>query len=351
MKKQTLKLFTITLIGFVIIISVLLYFFSERFTRSWLPIDNGFGETVTLSPDDQSIVFPFYQSGDGALYKANVDGSDVNQLTFPRQAESHVHPRYSSNGEKILFLSQEKGEGTLKQSLYIMKSDGSNLVRLSEDDELITDAVFSEDDQSIYYFAAQNYLEGDDLDAGPANIDLYSISATGENKERLTHDESIKKRSLSLAEDGTKLGFVEWSLDEEDGLTSSFVIMDTKSIEKEYINPNFEFEKNIIYSAKLSPEGDIVAFSAASENPRKKSQFIYEMYKMDTAGKEVQPLTSFRTLITEPVFFREKNRVLFIQDQSWLRGKPNYKLWAVDIDGEQIQSITLQMPQFSGTIL
>jgi len=43
--------------------------------------------------------------------------------------------------------------------------------------------------------------------------------------------------------------------------------------------------------------------------------------------------------------------VLFIQDQSWLRGKPNYKLWAVDINGERIQSITLQMPQFSGTIL
>ncbi|WP_404458572.1 hypothetical protein [Sutcliffiella horikoshii] len=92
-------------------------------------------------------------------------------------------------------------------------------------------------------------------------------------------------------------------------------------------------------------------FSAASENPREKSQFIYEMYTMSTSGKEVQPITSFRTLITEPVFFRDKERVLFIQDQSWLRGKPNYKLWAVDINGEKIKSITLQMPQFSGTIL
>ncbi len=351
MKKQTLKLFTISLIGFVIIISVLLYFFSERFTRSWLPIDNGFGETVTLSPDDQSIVFPFYQSGDGALYKANVDGSDVNQLTYPRQAESHVHPRYSSDGEKILFLSQEKGEGELMQSLYVMDSDGSNLIRLSGDDELITDAVFSEDDQTIYYLVAQDYQEGNELEEGPTNIDVYSISAKGENKERLTHDDSIKKRSLSLTEDGTKLGFVEWMRDEDEGLTSSFVLMDTTTSEKEYINPDFDFETNLIYSAKISPGGDLVAFSAASENPRKKSQFIYEMYTMDSDGKEVEPITSFRTLITEPVFFREKDRVLFIQDQSWLRGKPNYKLWAVDINGDQIQSITLQMPQFSGTIL
>ncbi|MCG1022664.1 hypothetical protein [Sutcliffiella horikoshii] len=351
MKKQTLKLFTIALIGFVIIISVLLYFFSERFTRAWLPIDNGFGETVTLSPDDKSIVFPFYQSGDGALYQANVDGSEVNQLTYPRQAESHVHPRYSSNGDKLLFLSQEKGKGSLKQSLYLMDSDGSNLIKLSDEDELITDAVFSEDDQFIYYFVAQDYKEGTELDEGPTNIDLYSISVVGDNKERLTHDESVKKRSLSLTEDGGKLGFVEWVLDEEEGLSSSFVMMDTDTKEKEYVNPNFDFKTNIIYSAKISPEGGLVAFSAASENPRKKSQFIYEMYTMDTAGNEVQPITSFRTLITEPVFFRDKDRVLFIQDQSWLRGKPNYKLWAVDIDGEQIKSITLQMPQFSGTIL
>ncbi|WP_404346883.1 hypothetical protein LG311_14565 [Sutcliffiella horikoshii] len=349
MKKQTLKLFTISLIGFVIIISVLLYFFSERFTRSWLPIDNGFGETVTLSPDDKSIVFPFYQSGDGALYKANVDGSNVNQLTYPRQEESHVHPRYSSKGDKILFLSQEKGENTLTRSLYIMNNDGSELIRLSQEDELITDAIFSQDDQSIYYLAAKRYQEGNEMEEGPTNIDLYSISITGDKKERLTHDESLKKRSLSLTEDGSKLGFVEWSKDEEKGLHSSFIVMDTQTMEREYVNP--DFNTNIIYSGKLSPTGDLIVFSAASENPREKSQFIYEMYTMSTSGKEVQPITSFRTLITEPVFFRDKERVLFIQDQSWLRGKPNYKLWAVDINGEKIKSITLQMPQFSGTIL
>ncbi|WP_404443563.1 hypothetical protein LG307_15015 [Sutcliffiella horikoshii] len=351
MKKQTLKLFTISLIGFVIIISVLLYFFSERFTRSWLPIDNGFGETVTLSPDDKSIVFPFYQSGDGALYKADVNGSNVSQLTYPRQEESHVHPRYSSKGDKILFLSQEKGEDTLTRSLYIMNSDGSELVRLSEDDELITDAIFSQDDQSIYYLAAKDYQEGNEMEEGPSNIDLYSIAVTGEGKERLTHDESLKKRSLSLTKDGTKLGYVEWNKDEENGLHSSFIVMDTQTTEREYVKPSFDFPTNIIYTGKLSPSGDLVVFSAASENPRDKSQFIYEMYTMKSSGKEVQPITSFRTLITDPVFFRDKERVLFIQDQSWLRGKPNYKLWAVDINGERIQSITLQMPQFSGTIL
>ncbi|KPB05225.1 hypothetical protein [Bacillus sp. CHD6a] len=351
MKKQTLKLFTISLIGFVIIISVLLYFFSERFTRSWLPIDNGFGETVALSPDDQSIVFPFFQSGDGALYKADVDGSNVNQLTYPRQEESHVHPRFSSKGDKILFLSQEKGDNTLTRSLYIMNSDGSDLVRLSKDGELITDAIFSQDDQSIFYLAAKKYQEGNEMEEGPTNIDLYTISIKGDKKERLTHDESLKKRSLSLTKDGTKLGYVEWGKEEEKGLYSSFIIMDTQTMEKKYVNPSFEFKTNIIYSGKLSPTGDIIAFSAASENPREKSEYIYEMYTMNVSGKEVQPITSFRTLITEPVFFRDRNRVLFIQDQSWLRGKPNYKLWAVDIDGEKIQSIPLQMPQFSGTIL
>jgi TolB protein len=338
------------MIAFVIIISVLLYFFSERFTRSWLPIDNGFGESVSLSPDDETIVFPFYQSGDGALYKANVDGSNVTQLTYPRQAESHVHPRFSSKGDKILFLSQEKHPGTLRQILYVMNKDGTNLVKLSDEEELVTDAIFSEDDQHIYFFIAREYEEGSKVEAGPTNVDLYSVSVTGENKQKITEDASLKKRSLSITEDGRYLGYVE--MDNVEEVTQSFFILyDLKEKQKQSITPDFNFVTNQIYSAKISPDGKVVAFSAATENPRKKSQFIYEMYTMDTNGNEVKRITSFRTFITEPVFFRKKERILFIQDQSWKKGKPNYKLWAVDADGEKIQSITLQMPQFSGTIL
>ncbi|QFT89816.1 translocation protein TolB [Bacillus sp. THAF10] len=351
MKKQTLKLFTVALIAFVIIISVLLYFFSERFTRSWMPIDNGFGETVTLSPDDQSIVFPFYQSGDGALYKANVDGSNVNQLTYPRQAESHIHPRYSKNGEKILFLSQEKEEDTMKQSLYVMDAEGSNLQRLSENDELVTDAIFSPDSNTIFYLVAQQYQEGNDFLSGPSDMDVFSVSISGENKRQLTTDNSKQKRSLSITEDGSLLGYIDFPQDTDNQIASTYVLYNMETKEQKELIPRLDSPSPIFYSAKLSLNGKQIVFSAGSENPRDDSQLIYEMYTMDDNGKNVQAITSFRTLITEPVFFHKKERVLFIQDQGWLRGKPNFKLWAVDTNGERIESITLQMPQFSGTIL
>ncbi|MGD6832295.1 TolB family protein [Sutcliffiella halmapala] len=353
MKKQTLKLFTISLIAFVIIISVLLYFFSERFTRSWIPIDHGFGDTVTLSPDDQKIVFPFYQSGDGALYKANLDGTEVVQLTYPRQNESHVHPRYSRSGEKLLFLSQEKTTENLKQSLYIMSRDGNDLMRLSENKELIIDAIFSEDDKKIYYLGAENYnSEGIGPKAGPVNVDLYSISVTGENKERLTKTQSLKKRSLSITEDGKKIGYVQVDEGEEGKTTSNYIVYDKEQKEAKMVKPNNKgVASDLIYSGRISPDGSLIAFSAGSANPRKESQTIYELYTMDINGDKVEPVTSFRTFITEPTFFHQSNRVLFIQDQSWTKGQANFKLWALDLNGERIKSITLQMPQFSGTAL
>lgn len=352
LKKQTLKLFTISLIAFVIIISVLLYFFSERFTRSWIPIDHGFGDTVTLSPDDEKIVFPFYQSGDGALYQANLDGTEVVQLTYPRQNESHVHPRYSRSGEKLLFLSQEKTTENMKQSLYIMSRDGSDLVRLSESKELIIDAIFSEDDKKIYYLGAENYnSEGIGPKEGPVDVDLYSISITGENKERLTKTESLKKRSLSITEDGKKIGFVQVDEGEEGKTTSNYIVYDKEQKKAKMVKPNKGVTSDLIYSGRISPDGSLIAFSAGSANPRKKSQTIYELYTMDINGDKVEPVTSFRTFITEPTFFHQSNRVLFIQDQSWTKGQANFKLWALDMNGERIKSITLQMPQFSGTAL
>jgi TolB protein len=352
LKKQTLKLFTISLIAFVIIISVLLYFFSERFTRSWIPIDHGFGDTVTLSPDDEKIVFPFYQSGDGALYQANLDGTEVVQLTYPRQNESHVHPRYSRNGEKLLFLSQEKTAENLKQSLYIMNMDGSDLMRLSENEELIIDAIFSEDDKQIYYLGSKNYnSEGISPKEGPVNVDLYSISVTGENKERLTETESLRKRSLSITEDGKKIGFVQVDKGEEGKTSSNFFVYDIEQKEAKMVKPSEGVSADLIYSGRISPDGSLIAFSAGSTNSRKRSQTIYELYTMDINGDKVEPVTSFRTFITEPTFFHQSNRVLFIQDQSWTKGQANFKLWALDLNGERIKSITLQMPQFSGTAL
>ena len=354
MKNQTLKLFTISVIAFVIIISVMLYFFSERFTSAWVPIDHGFGETITLSPDDQKIVFPFYQSGDGALYIANVDGSEVHQLTYPSQNESHVRPRFSHDGNKLLFLSREKMGETLLQSLYIMNVDGTGLVKISDvDEKIITDAIFSYDDNEILYLVAEeyaNYAPG--ANKRPHKMDLYKMSVSGDNKVRLTEDESYEKSDLSSPLDETIVGFIDGIKKDKGVLGTEFVVFDLeKETEVTRVQPNSEFETEDIYSAKFSPDGDIIAFSAATINPRKKSQFIYELYKMNKDGNNVEPLTSFRTFITEPTFFHNKPRVLFIQDQSWNRGKPNFKLWAVDLDGENIRYITLQMPQFTGTAL
>ncbi|WP_176483695.1 MULTISPECIES: TolB family protein [Bacillus] len=354
MKNQTLKLFTISLIAFVIIIGVMLYFFSERFTSAWVPIDHGFGETVTLSPDDEKIVFPFYQSGDGALYIANVDGSDVHQLTYPRQSESHVRPRFSHDGKKLLFLSREKLGENLLQSLYIMNVDGTGLVKISdEEDKLITDAIFSKNDQEILYLVAEeytNYAPG--ANKRPHRMDLYKMSVRGDNKIRLTEDDSYEKSELSSPLTETIVGFIDGLKQDTGVLGTELVVFDVeKETEVKRVQPKSDFETEDIYSAKFSPDGEIIAFSAATVNPRRKSQFIYELYKMNKSGDNVEVLTSFRTFITEPTFFHNEPRLLFIQDQSWNRGKPNFKLWAVDLDGENIRSITLQMPQFTGTAL
>jgi Tol biopolymer transport system component len=72
----------------------------------------------------------------GDIYVRDCDGSNVRRLTdHPAQDKS---PAWSPDGQVIVFSSerdrQPTPDGHIPSSLYIMKADGSNLVRLTSED-------------------------------------------------------------------------------------------------------------------------------------------------------------------------------------------------------------------------
>ncbi|MCK4735148.1 MAG: PD40 domain-containing protein [Methanophagales archaeon] len=80
-----------------------------------------------VSPDTSKII---YRSEYGGIWVANIDESDLKQLTFYGCAL----PQWSPDSERIAFISREKG---IREGLWIMNSDGSNqrkIVELSDED-------------------------------------------------------------------------------------------------------------------------------------------------------------------------------------------------------------------------
>ncbi|MBN9415007.1 MAG: PD40 domain-containing protein [Candidatus Eremiobacteraeota bacterium] len=87
------------------------------------------GATGTIQAlGDGRIVFGSDRSGNSELYAMNSDGTDITQLT-DEPAFSHVWPRVSPDGRKVLFCSPRAG--TSGHELHVMNIDGSDIRQVS----------------------------------------------------------------------------------------------------------------------------------------------------------------------------------------------------------------------------
>jgi TolB protein len=85
------------------------------------------------------------------------------------------HPRWSPDGQKILFTANHNGS----PQLYIMTADGKDTYQLTHDDYVFNDAIWSLDGQQILYTSTLNGLPN-------GTPEFYMINVDGGAKRRLT---------------------------------------------------------------------------------------------------------------------------------------------------------------------
>jgi hypothetical protein len=136
---------------------------------------DGTGETrLTSTPASDpdyapsgSIVFMGVASD---VYTANGDGSGVTNLTNGVPSSVNERPAFSPDGSKIVFATGPAGG-----ELYVMKTDGSELTRLTTTAAFETDPAWSPDGKIT--FARR--------EAGGTDFDLFTMNADGTGQARL----------------------------------------------------------------------------------------------------------------------------------------------------------------------
>jgi Tol biopolymer transport system component len=120
----------------------------------------------------------------------NADGTGAVNLT---QTPDHteLYPAWSPDGTRIVF-SQVRD---LNEDLYVMNSDGSAVIRLTEDATPEKSPVWSPDGSRILFVSER---EG--------NFDLYVMGADGSNQIRLTDDPGVDA-SPAWSADGLRIAF------------------------------------------------------------------------------------------------------------------------------------------------
>ena len=122
------------------------------------------GNAPDWSPDGESIVFVSKRSGKSNIYKMDINGEKVQQLT---NEASNGSPSWSPDGESITFSSNRDG---IPLSVYVMTADGRRQRRLAQG----RNPVWSPDGKQIVYI----------LDI--AGWGVYVMSAEGQNSRRVT---------------------------------------------------------------------------------------------------------------------------------------------------------------------
>jgi Tol biopolymer transport system component len=160
------------------------------------------GRSLAWSPDGRKLAF--LRQGDCGqfcfnLWVVNSDGSGLRNLTSKldagalRRGAPASDPAWSPDGQMIAFVRLNNGLGS---PIYVVKTDGSGLRRLTRPAALDADPTWSPDGRKIAFVS----------DRDP-NSEIYVMNANGKGQRNLTRNRAFDA-DPAWSPDGRKIAFV-----------------------------------------------------------------------------------------------------------------------------------------------
>lgn len=224
----------------------------------------GFLAPPAWSPDGTRIAFVSDRDGNDDIWVAYTDGSGQVNLTH-HEAKDHS-PAWSPDGEWIAFASVRD---SIYWELYLMRSDGSNVRRLTwwEDASDLSPA-WSPDGARLAFASKRD-----------GNWELYAMDRNGANLVRLTYHPA-DDTNPSWSPDGKRLAFEST----RDGYAEIYVML---AVGGEATNVSREpFASD--HGPTWSPDGNRIAFYSDRDGE-------WDVYSMASDGSDVLKLTSDST--------------------------------------------------------
>ncbi|MBT2682722.1 hypothetical protein [Bacillus sp. ISL-37] len=295
----------------------------------------GLGSGLAISKDDQLIAFSYFNNENSAIYTAGQDGRDVKRVSNPERVY-HLNPQFSSDGSKILYLSQDRKH---IQSLYIANVDGANPKKISEDTQHISGAIFSDDSETIFFASmpAEEFkkTEGETQEG----FDLFSVKIDGSQMEQLTDRDFYTMDSLVFSAEKKEILFKDF-----DDI-NAFDLEDRRVYTADFSG---EMPTDFFHLT-LSPKLNALAYTTITDESKDTSLFEYDLFLKDLQDGDTKRLTDLNSSVVSPVFFNEKNEILFLEYINWPQEPEEYKLRAVDIETKKLKELRLEMPDLESS--
>ncbi len=276
-------------------------------------------EYPSWSPDGSKIAF--YSDRDGGwdgtgfdydIYVMDSDGSNLVQLTDNDSYDGF--PSWSPDGSKIAFYSDRDGDS----DIYVMDSDGSNLVQLTTDNGFTNVPHWSPDGSQIAYLSARSGTQ-----------QLHLMDLDGGNDRQLTSGSGLDVSHLVWLPDGNRIaiwvaGTGGWQWQAVDVATGEITPQD-----------EWTFQADSFMSMSLSHDGTHLAYLVQTKPEQGNSP--REIYIQDIDGSNTYALTSTSWIIQYPIWSPDDSQIAFLSSGEHATGKN--AIYTINLDGSNLHEL------------
>src|SRR5881397_4109663 len=276
---------------------------------------------------------------------------NVRQLTFGGQnAEAY----FSASGRLLIF--QRTGTAEQCDQMYVMRTDGSGMRRVSDGRGRTTCGYYFDHDRRIFYSSTEaadstcpprpDYSKGYVWALYP--YDMYTANPDGSGKRRLTAN-NVYTAEGTLSPDGKTIVFTSLKDGDLDIYTMN---VDGTDVRRLTNTPGYDggafFSpdgKQIVYRAwhpvdtALTTYRDLLAQRLVRPNRM-------EIWVMNADGSNQHQITQLGGANFAPFFTPDGKRIIFSSNYKNPRSR-NFDLYLVDIDGSRLEQVT-NHPEFDG---
>ncbi len=248
-------------------------------------------------PARQTIAYMFWEeeSGSWEIYLMASDGS--NRIPLTQNEVNDTWPSWSYDGRRLLFVSQRDGN----REIYLMNADGSEQGNLSRNPAPDTSPSLSPDGTRIVFASRRD-----------GNWEIYVMDADGSQQARVTFNEEPDYAPV-WSPDGTKIAFVS----ERDG-NGEIYVMEADGSEERRLTYNEATDT----SPAWSPDGTKIAFESYRDDDM-------EIYMMDADGSGPRDLTNDHTADDHgPAWSPDGTQIVYYSNRDG-----NWDIYRIGVDG------------------
>ena len=311
MKKTTLMIISVIVLGLTGFFIIL----GNIFAKEDYEKQTGLSEVFALSLKGK-LAYVQYEDGKPTLFIADENG-EMQELIDEKSAHHTIsHLAFSNDGTKLLYVVNKKdSENNTTELFEYNLTDYTKQQLLSQEENIITEAVYAPDGESLYLLGAGTFENYSPIaPKNPHDFNIFRFDLNIKQLEQLTNLDSYSIGSLAVSRNGEKLYFIQ---DDTTNVANANEIFSSKQqiFEMEVSNPdNLSILKTVdqdITDFVFSPDEKEIVFQAvAGEN--KQGTYMYELFSYNLEMREAKQLTHLNEYAGRPKFSHDGSKVYFI---------------------------------------